>query len=628
MRRLTRLAAAAVGTGMLLGLTLAPGAAADEPTVLTIGVTQDIDSANPFTGLSSVAYEVFQTQYPTLTQYSAADFSIVPGIADSWVESADHTTWTFAVHPGLKWSDGTPLTAKDVAYTFNRILKGEYEKTNYGSYVANMTKVVATDDTTVVFTVDKPTPVMDHMYVFILPEHIWSKIDKKAVTNYKNEGTPDSPTVGSGPYTMIERKVGQYIRMQANPNWRDGQRPVDEIVFKVFANADAMGQALKKGEIDFAEGLETNVWNSLQGVEGITTVAAQPASYSELAFNTGAALADGKPIGDGSPLLKDKALRQALAYSIDKPNIVAKVLGGEGIPGSTVIPPLYTQWHADPATPFAYDPAKSMALLDAAGYKVGADGVRADAQGNKLSFRLLFRTDNPLSPKAAEFLKGYLTAVGVEITLKGVSEDALTETIGQGNFDMFEWGWGVEPDPNYMLSTFTCENRSYVEDGTTYANLSDSFYCNPEYDKLFAAQSQETDQAKRADIVRQMQQMLYDDVPYIVTYYANNHEAYRSDRFTGFVPQPAENGTLIYQWGSWSYQGVAPVTAASPTASGSTAPSPGASATPDAGGATESSSAGLSRPLLAGAVVVVVLVVIVLVVRRRPSSGSRSDDRE
>ena len=635
MRRFTRLATAVVGIGMLLGLGLAPGAAADEPKILTIGVTQDIDSANPFTGLSSVAYEVFQTQYPTLTQYSAADFSIVPGIADSWVESPDQTTWTFAIHPGLKWSDGTPLTAKDVAYTFNRILKGEYEKTNYGSYVANMTKVVATDDTTVVFTVDKPTPVMDHMYVFILPEHIWSKIDKKAVTNYKNEGTPDSPTVGSGPYTMIERKVGQYIRMQANPNWREGQRPIDEIVFKIFANADAMGQALKKGEIDFAEGLETNVWNSLKGVEGITTVAASPASFSELAFNTGAALADGKPIGDGNPLLKDKALRQALAYSIDKPNMVAKVLGGEGIPGSTVIPPLYTQWHADPATPFAYDPAKAMSLLDAAGYKVGADGIRADAQGNKLSFRLLFRTDNPLSPKAAEFLKGYLTAVGVEITLKGSSEDALYETIGQGNFDMFEWGWGVEPDPNYMLSTFTCENRSYVEDGTTYANLSDSFYCNPEYDKLFAAQSQETDQAKRAVIVKQMQQMLYDDVPYIVTYYANNHEAYRSDRFTGFVPQPAENGTLIYQWGSWSYQSATPVSVESPSpapsASGSEAPSPGSSASASPSASGDSSSGGSSNIALIGVIVVAVVALVAFVVIRRRGQGSGapgSDDKE
>jgi len=629
MRRFARLVAAVVGTGLLVALAVAPSASADDKKILTIGVTQDIDSANPFTGLSSVAYEVFQMEYPTLTQYSAADFSIVPGVADSWQESPDHKTWTFKIHPGLKWSDGVPMTAKDVAYTFNRILKGEYEKTNYGSYVANMTKVEAVDDSTVVFTVDKPTPVMDHMYVFILPEHVWSKIDEKAVTNYKNEGTPSSPTVGSGPFTMLERKVGQYVRMQANPNWRDGQRPVDEIVFKIFQNADAMGQALKKGEIDFAEGLETNVWNTLKGVEGITTVAASPASFSELAFNTGAALADGKPIGDGNPLLKDKALRQALAYSIDKQNIVAKVLGGEGIAGSTVIPPLYTQWHADPANPFPYDPEKSKSLLDAAGYKVGSDGVRVDAQGNRLSFRLLFRTDNPLSPKAAEFLKGYLAEVGVEVTLKGVSEDALTETIGQGNFDMFEWGWGVEPDPNYMLSTFTCENRSYVQDGTTYANLSDSFYCNPEYDKLFAAQSQETDQTKRAEIVKQMQQMLYDDVPYIVTYYANNHEAYRSDRFTGFVPQPAENGTLIYQWGSWSYQGVKPVTVDSPapSASGSQTPSPGATGGTAATDSTSNGSGG--APIVPIAIgVVIVLAIIVWLLSRRRSASSGVDDKE
>ena len=584
------------------------------PSVLTIGVTQDIDSANPFTGLSSVACEVFQMQYPTLTQYAASDFSIVPGVADSWQESPDHTTWTFKVHPGLKWSDGQPMTAKDVAYTFNRILNGEYEKTNYGSYVANMTKVEATDDTTVVFTVSKPTPVMDHLYVFILPEHIWSKIDEKAVTNYKNEGTPTDPTVGSGPYTMVERKVGQFIRMKANPNWRDGQRAVSEIDFKIFQNADAMGQALKKGEIDFAEGLETTVWNSLKGVEGITTVAATPASFSELAFNTGAALADGKPIGDGNPLLKDKALRQALAYSVDKQTMVAKVLGGEGTPGTTVIPPLYNQWHVDPATPFAYDPAKAQSLLDAAGYKVGSDGVRVDSKGNRLSFRLLFRTDNPLSPKAAEFLKGYLQAVGVEVTLKGVSEDALTETIGQGNFDMFEWGWGVEPDPNYMLSTFKCENRSYVESGTVYANLSDSFYCDAAYDALFDQQSQETDQAKRADIVKQMQQKLYDDVPYIVTYYANNHEAYRSDRFQGFVPQPAKDGTLIYQWGSWSYQGVTPYVAP---------------ATPD--GASTSDQSSSKTPLIVGAlvgVVVVVLVFLFLMRRRSAVAGVASDDKE
>ena len=643
MSKLTRLVAT-IGTGVLLALALSPATAAtaDDKTTLTIGVTQDLDSANPFTGLTSVAYEIFQLQYPTLTQYAAADFSIVPGVADSWEESADQKTWTFKIHPGLKWSDGVAFTAKDVAYTFNRILKGEYEKTNYGSYVENMTNVVATDDTTVVFTVSQPTPVMDHMYVFMLPEHIWSKIDAKAVKSFKNEGTPDAPTVGSGPYVMVERKVGQFIRMQANPNWRDGKRSVEEIVFKIFANDDAMGQALKKGEIDFAEGLETNVWKSLQGVEGITTVAAAPASFNELAINTGAALADGKPIGDGNPLLKDKALRQAMAHAVDKENIVAKVLAGEGTPGTTVIPPLYTQWHAEPSNPFTYDPAKAKALLDTAGYKEGSDGIRADAQGNRLSFRLFFRTNNPTSPKAAEFLKGYLKAVGIEITVKGISEDALTETIGQGNFDMFEWSWSVEPDPNYMLSTFTCENRSYVEDGTVYANLSDSFYCNPEYDKLFAQQTKETTQSKRAEIVKQMQQIIYEDVPYIVTYYANNHEAYRSDRFTGFVPQPADKGTLLYQWGSWSYQAVKSVTeetetptasassSAAPNASGSAAPTPSASSSANTDAASSQSSGGSALPFILGGLGAAALVGVGFALARRggATAGTSADDRE
>jgi peptide/nickel transport system substrate-binding protein len=265
-----------------------------------------------------------------------------------------------------------------------------------------------------------------------------------------------------------------------------------------------------------------------------------------------------------------------------------------------------------------------------------------DAQGNKLSFRLLFRTGEPSSPKAAEFLKGYLKAVGVEVTLKGVSEDALTETIGQGNFDMFEWGWGVEPDPNYMLSTFTCENRSYVEDGTVYANLSDSFYCNPEYDKLFAAQTKETNQPKRAEIVKQMQELLYEDVPYIVTYYANNHEAYRSDRFTNFVPQPAKDGTLIYQWGSWSYQAVKSVAEASetptasasssaaPSASGSATPTPSASSSANTDAASNQSSSGSALPFILGGLAAAALVGVGFAFARRggATAGTSADDRE
>ena len=123
----------------------------------------------------------------------------VPGLAESWQESADKKTWTYKIRSGLTWSDGKPLTAKDAAYTFNRVINGEYERTNYGSYVENITKAEAPDDTTLVLTVSKPSPIMEKLYVYILPEHIWEKIDEKAVKSYKNEGTAASPTVGWRP---------------------------------------------------------------------------------------------------------------------------------------------------------------------------------------------------------------------------------------------------------------------------------------------------------------------------------------------------------------------------------------------------------------------------------------------
>lgn len=621
-----RLLVALVAPVLALALPLASAApaVAEEPVVLTIGISEDIDSANPFTGLSSLAYELFTLQYPTLTQYAAEDFGIVPGLAESWEESADQRFWTYRLRPGMKWSDGTPLTAEDVAYTFNRIIDGKYEKTNFGSYTASMVRAEALDDVTVRIEVSKPSPVMDHLFVFILPKHIWESIDGKEVRKYDNEGTPESPTVGSGPYVMVERQPGQFIRLMANPNWYGGERPVDEIVFRVFNNADALGQALKSGEIDFAHGLDLGVYESLQGIPEITTVSSSPASYSEVAFNAGAALEDGTPIGDGNPLLKDPALRQALQWTVDRQAIVDRVLGGQGAAGSTVIPPLYTQWHLDPANPYSYDPAKAGQLLDAAGYALGGDGVRVDAQGNRLSFELLYRNDSPESQRSSEFVQSYFGDVGVEVQLKGVSEDALYEIVGQGNFDMFEWGWGVEPDPNYMLSTFTCGSRSYEEDGTIYANLSDSFYCNPEYDELFEQQATETDFAERQVIVREMQQMLYDSGVYLVTYYANGLEAYRNDRFTGWVPQPAENGALIYQWGTWSYFTVAPVTAASNGDSPAASASPGAASGSSAAAVEPESGSisGLVVVLIAAGVIILILVVAVVMLRRK-STGDR-----
>ncbi|MBA2388882.1 MAG: ABC transporter substrate-binding protein [Geodermatophilaceae bacterium] len=536
----------------------APALAADaDPVIMTVGITQDVDSLNPFTGIVAEAYEMYGLIYDSLTGYSQEDFSPVPGLAESWEPSEDGLTWTYAIREGVTFSDGEPLTSADVVYTFRRIIDGTYEQTNWGNYVANVTDVEAPDDQTVVMTVAVPTPIMQAMPVPILPEHVWDAIDGSAVADYSNEPDEEGGSVGSGPFRLIEHSANQFLRFEANPDHWSGAPNIDGLTFRIFTNQDSMAQALRRGEIDVADALEANVFNSLQDVEGIETVAAAYSGFDELAMNVGAALDDGTPIGDGHPALADVEVRRAIAHAVDTETLVERALGGYGTPGTTVIPSLYDRLHLAPAAPYEFDLDEANRILDDAGYELGADGVRMMPDGSQpLNFRIFARQESPSGQTSVEFIAGWLTEIGMQIEIEVVSEDSLTEIIGNGEFDMFEWGWVVEPDPDYQLSTFTCASRSYVEDGITYANLSDSFYCNPDYDELYALQATQIDLAERAETVREMQQILYDDVPYVVTYYYDNLEAYRSDRFAGFQPQPAPNGSLLFQYGSYSYRNV------------------------------------------------------------------------
>jgi peptide/nickel transport system substrate-binding protein len=144
-----RLEVAAITVAVLLAIAAAPVAGAQEQpaqkVTFTVGITTDVDSLNPFIGIVAEAYEVYQVMYDYLVGYSPKDFSPVPELAESWQVSQDGLTWTFKIRQGAKWSDGQPVTARDAAYTFNRIMKGTFEKTNY-PYTDNIKTVTATDD--------------------------------------------------------------------------------------------------------------------------------------------------------------------------------------------------------------------------------------------------------------------------------------------------------------------------------------------------------------------------------------------------------------------------------------------------------------------------------------------------
>ncbi len=572
--RWSALATTAVVAGILPLAAAGGSAQAAEQSgknIFVVGMLQDVDNLNPFKGITVAAYESWALTYGYLTGYSAEDFSPVPALAESWSASDDELTWTYNLRKDAVFSDGVPLTSADVAYSFNRVMAGEsIEKTNYGSYVKNIASVKAVDDYTVEMTVKKPSAIMNNLAVPILPEHIWSKISADELKTYTNEPGSDPPgMVGSGPFVMTDAVKGQYYRYTTNPDWY-GQTPnIDGIEFKIYQNDNGLVTALENGEVDFADDIEASLFNTLEGKDNITAKSSQYSGFNYLTFNGGAQTVDGTPIGTGHPSLKDPIVREAIHYAIDENALVDRTLQGRGAPGDTFIPPIYSDFHLSIADPISYDPDKANQLLDDAGYTKGSDGIRTMPDGSDpLVYQLYSRQNSKTSQTTIQLLQGFLKDIGIDSNAESVSEGRLYGIAGDGTFDMYEWGWVVEPDPDYQSSVFTCGQMSYeTGSGQIYAGLNDSFYCNKEYDKLYQEQSTETDRTARADIVKQMQQMVYDANAYVIYEVYDYLQAYRSDRYTGFVEQPSDNGAILFQYGIYSYLNIEPVTAGAGSAS-------------------------------------------------------------
>src|SRR3954447_4512947 len=606
------LAVLVVALSMFAVTGTAPAAGAAKKTTFTVALLNEADSFNPFLGIEAESFEMWALTYDYMITYSMADMSAKPGLAKSWKTSNGGLTWTFDIRSGVKWSDGKRLTAHDIAYTYNRVLNGTVESASWASYLKSVSKVEAPDDTTVVLTLKKPNAVLPLLPIPIVPEHVWKHVSEKAVKSYAAEPTKGKPVVGSGPFRLVEGTAGgSTYRFEANPHYWQGAPHIDEVVFRVFKSEDPAVQALIKGEVDFAEGISALQVRSLQGKAGITAHNGDSPGFDEIAFNTGSVdTSSGKPIGDPNPAVKDPKFRRAVGYALDRDLIIKKAYQGAGKPGSTIIPPAYGDYRWNPPTSqaFKFDLGKAGQMLDAAGYTKGADGIRTLPSGKPIgTLRLFARTESKTSIDTMDYFKEWLGDLGIKAQVSAMESNKLTNVILDGNFDAFQWGWYVEPDPDSMLSYMTCGQRG---------GWSDSWYCNKRYDALYTSQNAQLDQAKREATVKKMQQILYHDSPYLVTAYNTIGEAVRSDRFACFQPQPDPGGIWLLQYGVHNYLSVRPAAQAG-NCDGVTSAIGAKQAAASSGG----SSLGM---MVSGAAVVVALGGGGwMLMRRRATSGDR-----
>jgi len=506
--------------------------------IVRIGTLLDADSMNPFASVATGATYIQVQIYPSLASYDT-QLQVKPDFATSWTANAKHTQLTFKVHTNGKWSDGQPMTSADVAWTINTVLK--YAKGaggNLASLITDVKDATTPDPATVVVNFTAPSPAgVDELAQFpILPKHIYAKYatgkDGKGLTTFANA----APVVGGGPFYVAKFQRHQFAILQRNPGYYGSKPHVDRIGFNFYSNPDALTNALVNGEIDGAHPVPPASLKALKGKSNITIQ--QPDSLDELLFtiNTNK---NAKHKELQNPLVK-----QAINAAIDRNRIVQVAYFGSATAAQAFVPSALGHWHDSSIEVPAFDLDHANQLLDQAGYKRGADGIRV-ANGRPMEFTLI-ALQNPGGPEgaASTIVKDDLQKIGFKVKVSILDGPAALAAVegndyANDNSDMFMLVATGTTNPANALSYETCG---------ALGSFNFSGYCNKAYDALYAKQQQEIDPAKREAQIHQLQQILADHQADNVLAYGRGIYAYNS-AWTGFDVSPlgwfAERNTAV-----------------------------------------------------------------------------------
>lgn len=494
-------------------------------------VPADIGSTNPILISSTTEFDVLGLTGFGLFSFDhrMEPFALADAVA-SWQTSADGLLDKIVLRDDLLWSDGEPITAHDVAFTFQVIMDPRVPVPAVRSGTDQLRWVEAYDDATLVFFHKEPfaTNVWNINFP-VLPKHVYETTweDDPTLKDSSAHVKLEQDPVSGGPYEIVERTRGQQIVLKRRESWHTvngeqvREKPFfEEIRFRIVEDPNTSLLALKAGDIDEMI-LQPEQWTTQTGGSDFYQRNTKATALEWVSFHFGWNV--------NTPYFSDRRVRRAMSYAFDHERMLEKLCYGLYEPATGVFHK--TAWMATKKKldPYRQDLDAAENLLDEAGWiDHDNDGIRdKEINGRFVPFEFSILTSNqPLRVAICTLLQQSLDRIGVRVNVRPVESTVLQQLMFERKFEAFFSGWGTGTDPD------TTENIWRTGAGRNYVS-----YSNSEVDRLYDEGRRELDRSKRAEKYARIQEILYDDQPYTWLYWRNSFYGF-SKELRGYVFSP------------------------------------------------------------------------------------------
>jgi len=504
-----------------------------------MGEQTDIGTVNAMLGNDDPTNPMLALIFETLINSNPVDGQPVPGLADSWELAADGITWTYRLNPNVRWHDGTPMTAEDVAFSYSIQANPE----TGSSYTGSFNEVVAgwrvIDPQTFEVTARQVTaPIVFHYnsYCPIMPRHIWESVPPAQwASDPGSTGQDPARVVGTGPFRFQEWIQGDRLTLVRSDDYWDDVAVLDTFIFQVWPDVAAAVEALRTGQIDAFNGnVPPGDVESLQQDEALDVAVYPTYDFAFYGYNLDPARTE---------LFQQREVRQALIYALDRQAIVDNIYLGFGEVAQGTQATLSIAYAPDRIQPqYTFDPDQARALLEQAGWTdVDGDGV-VDRNGVPLAFEVMYPAGSATTDQVVAYMQQAWQEIGVQMTPNPVDfgtalVPAITETF---DFEVALLGFSWDPDGD-QAAMFATDQYQH---GFNFMR-----YSNPEVDRLFAQASGELDFQRRVDLLIEAQNLVWNDAPVMISHFAEDRKGYNV-RARNYFPNDYANITwsLPYVW--------------------------------------------------------------------------------